>query len=105
MLSPIRTSNATARLEQYRQMITLDEAVEIPHRPPPFARWALEAARNLWLDISHAAIALFRRRALAVLRFLTLLRKIAKLIPFLGIWMKRIIEPAGNTRESKRPPN
>jgi hypothetical protein len=51
-----------ARLEQYRRMITLDEAVEIlTGRKPPFTRRAREATRNLWLDISHAATAPFRK--------------------------------------------
>ena len=62
MPSPVQSANAIARLEQYRRMITLDEAVEIvTGRRTPFARRAREAARNLWLDISHAATAPFRK--------------------------------------------
>ena len=62
MPSPAQTADAIARLERYRRMITLDEAVEIlTGRKAPFARRAREAARNFWLDISHAATAPFRK--------------------------------------------
>jgi hypothetical protein len=62
MPSPIHTPDAIAKLEQYHRMITLDEAVEIlTGRKPPFGRRAREAARNFWLDISHAATAPVRK--------------------------------------------
>jgi len=62
MPSPAQTADAIARLERYRRMITLDEAVEIlTGRKAPFARRAGEAARNFWLDISQAATAPFRK--------------------------------------------
>ena len=62
MPSSIQTADAVARLEQYRRMITLDEAVEIlTGRKPPLGRRIVEATRNFWLDISHAATAPFRK--------------------------------------------
>jgi len=62
MPGPVQTVDAIARLERYRRMITLDEAAEIlTSRKAPFARRAREAARNSWLDISHAATAPFRK--------------------------------------------
>jgi hypothetical protein len=62
MPGSIQTTDAIARLEQYRRMITLDEAVEIlTGRKPPLGRRIREAARNFWLDIGSAAEAPLRK--------------------------------------------
>jgi hypothetical protein len=61
-LTPAQKASALTRLEELHSMLTLDEAIEIlTGKKPPLARRIRQKAMNLWLDVSYAASAPFRK--------------------------------------------